>query len=78
MTVVLRVKLCCFARMVRMTPKIQEYLSIGVEWVWVIDPAEETALSYSQKDPRGAVCEVLRTENPSIEIPLDSAFDLNA
>ena len=65
-------------RMVRMTPKIQEYLSIGVEWVWVIDPAEKTALWYSQKDPRGALCEVLKTENPSIEIPLDSAFDLNA
>jgi hypothetical protein len=44
----------------------------------VIDPAEKTALWYSQKDPRGAVCEVLKTENPSIEIPLDSAFDLNA
>jgi hypothetical protein len=48
------------------------------EWVWVVDPAEKTALCYSQKDPRGAVCEVLRTENPSIEISLDRAFDLNA
>jgi len=65
-------------RLVHMAPKIQEYLSIGVDWVWVIDPAEETALCYSQMDPRGAVCEVLKTENPSIEIPLDSAFDLNA
>ncbi len=65
-------------RMVRMAPKIQEYLSIGVEWVWVIDPAEQTALCYSQKDPRGAVCDVLKTENPTIEIPLDRAFDLNA
>ena len=65
-------------RMVRMAPKVQEYLSIGVEWVWVIDPEEKTALSYSQKDPRGALCEALRTENPSIEIPLDRAFDLNA
>ena len=65
-------------RMVRMAPKIQEYLSIGVEWVWIIDPAEQTALCYSQKDPRGAVCDVLRTENPAIEIPLDRAFDLNA
>jgi len=65
-------------RMVSMAPKIQEYFSIGVEWVWVIDSAEQTALCYSQKDPRGAVCDVLRTENPSIEIPLDRAFDLNA
>jgi Uma2 family endonuclease len=65
-------------RMVRMLPKIQEYLSIGVEWVWVIDPDEKSALSYSQKNPAGAVCEVLRTENPVIEISLSRAFDLNA
>lgn len=65
-------------RLVRMAPKIQEYLSIGVEWVWVIDPAEQSALIYSQKDPRGALSDVLRTEDPSIEIPLDHAFDLNA
>lgn len=65
-------------RMVRMLPKIQEYLSIGVEWVWVIDPEEKSALSYSQKNPAGAVCDVLRTENPALEIPLSRAFDLNA
>lgn len=65
-------------RMVRMLPKIQEYLSIGVEWVWVIDPQEKSALCYSQKNPAGAVCDVLRTENPSIEIPLETAFDLDA
>src|SRR5262245_16087801 len=65
-------------RMVRMAPKIQEFLSIGVEWVWVIDPEERTALCYSQKDPRGALCDVLRTENPSIQIPLERAFDLNS
>jgi Uma2 family endonuclease len=65
-------------RMVRMLPKIQEYLSIGVEWVWVVDPEEKSALSYSQKNPAGALCDVLRTENPVIEIPLSRAFDLNA
>jgi Uma2 family endonuclease len=65
-------------RMVRMLPKIQEYLSIGVEWVWVIDPDEKSALSYSQKNPAGALCGVLLTENPAIEIPLSRVFDLNA
>lgn len=65
-------------RMVRMLPKIQEYLSIGVEWIWVIDPREESALPYSLKDPRGAVCDTLRTEHPAIEIPLQSAFNLDA
>lgn len=57
-------------RLVRMQPKIQEYLSIGVEYVWVIDPSEREALVYSQKVPTGRLEEVLRTENPVIEIPL--------
>lgn len=65
-------------RMVRMVAKIQEYLSIGVEWVGVIDPEEKTALSYSQKQPQGAAVTMLRTENPEIEIPLAAAFDLDA
>lgn len=65
-------------RMVRMLPKIQEYLSIGVEWVWVIDPQERAALSYSQKHPEGAAVTALSTQNPDIEIPLESAFDLNS
>jgi Uma2 family endonuclease len=65
-------------RMVRVLPKIQEYLSIGVQWVWIVDPQEQSALSYSQKNPAGAVCDVLRTENPEIEIPLPTAFDLNS
>jgi Uma2 family endonuclease len=65
-------------RMVRMLPKIQEYLSIGVEWIWIVDPQEQRALLYSQKNPAGAVCDILIAENPSIEIPLTAAFDLNS
>jgi Uma2 family endonuclease len=65
-------------RMVRMLPKIQEYLLIGVEYVWVIDPQEKAALIYSRKHPEGAVATTLRTENPDIEISLESAFDLDA
>jgi Uma2 family endonuclease len=65
-------------RMVRMLPKIQEYLSVGVEYVWVIDPEEKAALSYSQKHPEGAAVTSLWTENPNIEIPLESAFDLDS
>ncbi len=65
-------------RMVWMAPKIQEYLSIGVEWVWIIDPDEQTALAYSEKNREGSVAQVLRTENPAIEIPLERAFDLNS
>jgi Uma2 family endonuclease len=65
-------------RMVRMLPKIQEYLSIGVEWIWIVDPQEQSALLYSKKNPAGAVCDVLLTETPDIQIPLAAAFDLNS
>jgi Uma2 family endonuclease len=61
-------------RMVRMQPKIQEYLSIGVEWVWLIDPEEKRALVYSKANPGGELAEVLRTENPKIEIALGELF----
>src|SRR6202041_711256 len=63
-------------RMVRMLPKIQEYLSIGVEWIWIVDPQEQSALLYSKKNPAGAVCDVLLTETPDIQIPLAAAFAL--
>jgi Uma2 family endonuclease len=65
-------------RMVRMLPKIQEYLSIGVQWIWIVDSREQSALLYSAQNPAGAACDILRTENPSIEIPLSAAFDLNS
>jgi len=65
-------------RMVRMLPKIHEYLSIGVEYVWVIDPQERAAMCFSKQDPSGSVCDVLRTGNPDIEIPLAAAFDLDS
>ena len=61
-------------RLVRMQPKIQEYLSIGVEYVWVIDPEERRALIYSPQVPTGQLTDLLRTENPVIEIPLASVL----
>ena len=61
-------------RMVRMLPKIQEYLSIGAEWIWVIDPEEGKALIYSQASPAGVLSDILRTEDPAIEIPVAEAL----
>ena len=65
-------------RITRMQPKIAEYLSIGVEWIWLIDPIEKSAICYSQRNPAGALTEMLRTENPTIEIPLAQALDINS
>jgi Uma2 family endonuclease len=57
-------------RLVRLQPKIREYLTHGVERVWVIDPDERRALSYSPADPGGALVDELRTEQPEIIFPL--------
>lgn len=65
-------------RMVRMQPKIQDYLSIGVEWIWLIDPEEKQALIYSQQNPTGVLGDVLKTENPTIEILLGTVLNPQA
>jgi Uma2 family endonuclease len=65
-------------RMVRVHPKTAEYFSIGVEWIWLIDPIEKSAICYSQRNPTGTLSEVLWTENPAIEIPLAAALDVNS
>ena len=65
-------------RIVRMQPKLQDYLSIGVEWIWLIDPQEKRAIVYSQQNPTGALSDVLRTENPAIEIPLEAVLNPQA
>jgi Uma2 family endonuclease len=65
-------------RMTRVQPKIAEYLSIGVAWIWVVDPIERNALIFSQSNPAGTLTETLRTDNPIIEIPLAKALDINS
>lgn len=61
-------------RMVRIHARIQDYLSIGVEWIWVIDPMERKALIYSRQNPAGVVTDVLTTDNPRIEIRITAVF----
>jgi len=59
-------------RMSRMAPRIHDYFDAGVEWVWLIDTEERIALVYSRQNPLGESVAVLRTDNPVIEIPLES------
>jgi Uma2 family endonuclease len=61
-------------RMVRMQPKIQEVLGLGVEHVWLIDPYDRKALSYSKEDPVGKLAEVLKTVSPKLEISLETLW----
>jgi len=57
-------------RLIRLQPKIRDYLTYGVEWLWVIDPDERRALTYSPADPAGTLVTELRTTNPEIVISL--------
>jgi Uma2 family endonuclease len=62
-------------RFTRMKIKIQEFLAFGVKWVWLLDPDERTAFVFSGRNPAGRqVQDLLRTEDPTIEIPLVDAF----
>jgi len=61
-------------RMVRMQPKIQEYLGIDVDHAWLIDPYDRKALSYSKEDPVGKLADVLKTVGPHLEIPLETLW----
>jgi Uma2 family endonuclease len=65
-------------RMTGVQPKIAEYLSIGVDWIWLIDPIEKNAIIFSQTNPVGLLAETLRTEHPAIEISLARALDFNS
>ncbi len=61
-------------RMTRVKVKVEEYLAAGTQWIWLVDPDEKMAICYSQANPAGSVCDVLRTESPAIEIPLSEVF----
>jgi len=57
-------------RLVRLQPKIQDYLKHGVRWLWVVDPDERRAMIYSPAEPGGMLVEELRTVIPDISISL--------
>jgi Uma2 family endonuclease len=62
-------------RPVQMFSKLHDYFSAGIEWIWIIDPYEGTAMVYSDASPTGELVNVLRTENPSLTIPLEDVLN---
>jgi Uma2 family endonuclease len=59
-----------------MQEKIQEYLTWGIKWVWLINPYVKTARSYSEDNaPDGElVGEALQTRNPVIDVSFTDLF----
>src|SRR3990172_763719 len=60
-------------RMSEMQERINDYLSFGVRYVWVIDPRTKQAYVHTSEASH-EVKDALRTENPEIVVPLDELF----
>jgi Uma2 family endonuclease len=54
--------------------KVDDYLSFGVEYVWIVNPRTRRGFLYSQDGMREAKDGILRTVNPDIELPLAEIF----
>ncbi len=54
--------------------KIADYLSCGVGYIWVINPATKRAFIHTSEGMREAKDSVLRTASPMIELPLSELF----
>jgi Uma2 family endonuclease len=58
----------------RTQERIDDYLNFGVRHVWLINPLNRRAWAYTADGSREVKNGVLRTECPSISIPLDEIF----
>ena len=62
-------------RMSRIEVRINDYLAMGVPYVWVLDPETKQAFTATAADGLQQVkTGVLRIENPVIEFPLAESF----
>jgi Uma2 family endonuclease len=57
-------------RVVEMQERIDDYLSFGVPYVWLIHPTTRRAFVYTREGVEEVKDGVLRTQNPDIYVPL--------
>jgi hypothetical protein len=61
--------------MSRIETRINDYLAMGVAYVWVLDPETRQVFTATAEDGlREVKSGFLRTENPVIELPLAEVF----
>jgi Uma2 family endonuclease len=53
-----------------MQDRIDDYLTFGVRYVWILNPRTRRAFIYTADGMREAKDGILRTQNPDIEVPL--------
>jgi Uma2 family endonuclease len=62
-------------RMSRMKERVNEYLAMGVLYIWVLDPQTKRTYVATQTEELHEVEDtVLRTANPVLEVPLGEIF----
>ena len=61
--------------MSRMQQKIDDYLTFGVRYVWVVDPRTRKAWIHTSEGSREVRDGMVRTEDPEILVPLDAVFE---
>ena len=62
-------------RMARVETRIHDYLSMGVRYVWLLDPSTRRAyVATEESGLRESRDAVLRTEDPALELPLAEVF----
>jgi|SRR5579862_4140056 len=61
-------------RLSDMRERISDYLGFGVKYVWVISPQSRQAWVHTSEGALEVKDGILRTENPSIEVPLTDLF----
>ena len=62
-------------RMHRVQERIKDYFEMGVPNVWIVDPALRCAYEVAPSGDLHPVTDVLRTKNPSLEVPLAEIFE---
>jgi|SRR5579883_3535890 Uma2 family endonuclease len=63
-------------RMSRVEQRIDDYLQMGVPYVWLLEPQMRRVYIATKADGlREFKGEVLRTENPALEVPLSEIFE---
>jgi Uma2 family endonuclease len=62
-------------RMSRVQDRIDDYFTMGVAHVWVVDPARRSAFVATAKGDLHRVTDVLRTTDPILEVPLSEIFE---
>ena len=62
-------------RMSRVQQRVEDYLEMGVPYVWVLDPKTKACWTVTRPEGwREEKSGVLKTVNPSIEVPLAEIF----